>query len=222
MRRDAGNHPIRCTSQRGNKLMEAIEMKLTKRSPLIRKLCLPPLLAVVAIVAGCASPARIEQMQVTPSMATRAAAAGSALKENLALKDVTGGKETNPMWVSNVSSADFERALEASLSAAGMLSANRQSSKYTLTTHLLKLDQPFMGASMTVTATVQYSVVERATGKEVFARTLATPFTAEFSSAFIGSERLKLANEGAARMNIQQLIDGLVAMRVDEVVLRKP
>lgn len=177
---------------------------------------------VSLMLAGCATPARIEQMQTGPSAAARAVLVTPALKEGVAIKDVTGGRETNPMWVSNVASSDFERALEASLRNAGLLAANRQGSKYTLTAHMLKLDQPFMGASMTVTATVQYSLVDRASGKEMFARTLATPFTAEFSAAFLGTERLKLANEGAARTNIQQLIDALMAARLDSVELQKP
>lgn len=169
---------------------------------------------VTLTLVGCASPARVEEMQVNNSLATRTAASGSKFKEGIAIKDVTGGKETNPMWVSNVSSADFSRALEASLKDAGLLSPNNQGSKYVLVAHLQKLDQPLMGASMTVTATVQYSVVDRATNAEVFSRTVALPFTAAWNAAFAGSERLKLANEGAIRVNIEELIKALVAVKV--------
>lgn len=179
-------------------------------------------LLVVAFLAGCAAPARIEQMQVDPPMATRSAVESSPLRGNLGIKDVSGGKETNPLWISNVGSAEFERALEGSLRSAGLLSANRQGSKFALTAHLMKLDQPMFGASFTVTATVQYVVVERATGKEVLNRTLTTPYTAAFSDAFIGSERLKLANEGAIRSNISALIDALLAVKVSGLDLELP
>jgi hypothetical protein len=37
----------------------------------------------------------------------------------------------------------------------------------------------------------------------------ATTYTAKFSDAFIALERLKLANEGAGRENITELIDRL-------------
>lgn len=158
-------------------------------------------------------------MKVDPSLAVRTAIANSPLKENVAIKDVTGGKETNPMWVSNVGSPEFERALEDSLRNAGLLSSNRQAGKFTLTAHLLKLDQPMFGASFTVTATVQYALVERATGKEVLARTVSTPYTAAFSDAFMGAERLKLANEGAIRSNIAALIDALTAIKVASLAL---
>lgn len=48
------------------------------------------------------------------------------LRNKLAIKDVTGGTETNPMWVSKVSSSDFEKALEASLKSAGSLPTVRR------------------------------------------------------------------------------------------------
>lgn len=170
--------------------------------------------ALALTLVGCAAPARVDQMQTNSSLAARTAAANSPMKEAITVKDVTGGKETNPMWVSNVSSADFSRALEASLKDAGLLSANNQASKFMLVAHMQKLDQPMFGASMTVTATVQYSLIERATNKEVLARTVAMPYTAAWNDAFMGSERLKLANEGAIRVNIQQLIDTLLAAKV--------
>lgn len=171
-------------------------------------------ISIALFLSGCATPARVDQMQVNSTLATRTAAANSPLKESIAVKDVTGGKETNPMWISNVSSSDFSRALEASLKDSGLLSNNNQGSKYTLVAHLQKLDQPLFGASMTVTATVQYSLVERQTGKEVFARTVSMPYTAAWNDAFLGAERLKLANEGAIRVNIQQLIDALLAEKI--------
>jgi|SRR6218665_2333706 len=171
-------------------------------------------LCLTLALIGCAAPARVEQMQTNTNMATRTAVDKSPMREAVAIRDVTGGKDTNPMWVSNVSSSDFERALELSLKDAGLLAANKHGSKYVLVAHLSKLDQPFAGASMTVTATVRYILVDRLTNKEVLEKTLATPYTAAWNEAFLGTERLKLANEGAVRANIQQLIDALVALKV--------
>jgi len=76
------------------------------------------------------------------------------------------------------------------------------------------LDQPFFGASLTVTATVKYTLIDRASGKAVYERVLATPYTAAFSDAFMAMERLKLANEGAMRANISRLIEDLIALKV--------
>jgi hypothetical protein len=110
-------------------------------------------------------------MRVDSSLATRAAIESSALKANVAIKDVTGGTETNPMWTSKVSSQDFEQALETSLREAGLLSAGRPMGKFQLQAHMQKLDQPLMGASMTVTSTVQYTLIDRTSGKEIASRT---------------------------------------------------
>jgi hypothetical protein len=54
----------------------------------------------------------------------------------------------------------------------------------------------------------------------VFARTIATPYTAKANDAFLAVERLKLANEGAIRTNIARLIEELMALRIDGVALR--
>ncbi len=172
-----------------------------------------PVCAAALVLAGCAAPARVEQMQVDTSLALRTTLATSALKGNIAVKDVTGGRDTNPMWVSNVSSSDFERALEASLRDAGLLSGGKPLGQYQLVAHLLKLDQPFAGASMTVTSTVQYTLIDRASNKDVLSRTVTAPYTAAWNAAFAGVERLKLANEGSMRENIRQLIDLLVAFK---------
>lgn len=171
-------------------------------------------LAIAVLLAGCAAPARVDQMTAAPPAASAGVPAASPLRNNIAIKDVTGGQDTNPLWVSNVGSAEFDRALEASLRGAGLLAATRQDGRYQLTAHLQKLDQPMFGASMTVTATVNYTLTERATGKVVFERALATPYTAAWNAAFIGSERLKLANEGAIRTNIQRLIEALAGLQV--------
>ena len=176
-------------------------------------------LAFAACLAGCAGPARVEQMQVDTSLSARTAVANSALKDNVAIKDVTGGSDTNPLWISKVSSTEFERALETSLRSAGLL-AGRQAGTHLLTAHMVRLDQPMFGASMTVTASVEYTLVERASGKTVYSHLVAVPYTAGWSDAFLGAERLKLANEGAMRENLRALIADLVALKVGPVSVK--
>lgn len=170
-------------------------------------------LAFVILIAGCASPARVDQMTASGGL-SRTVPKDSPLKGSIGIKDVTGGRETNPMWVSSVSSADFERALEDSLRSAGLLNPVRSSGRLQLIADLVRLDQPMFGFDMTVTATVRYSIVERSTGKEIFSRLIPTPFTATMSDAFVGTTRLKLANEGTIKKNIEALIDELVKLQI--------
>lgn len=174
-------------------------------------------IAIAILLTGCAAPARIDQMTATVSPVQRVQQ--TPLRVNVAVRDVTGGKETNPMWVSNVGSSEFEQALEASLRDAGLLAPGKQAGKYMLVAHLENLEQPFGGFDMTVTATVSYSLVERATGKEVLNRRVSLPYTASFNSAFVGTERLRIANEGAVKVNIAKLIDELFALKIDQVAM---
>ena len=181
----------------------------------ILQVLIPVVFAVV--LTGCAAPARVEQMTAAVSSQQRIAA--TPLRQNIAVSDVTGGKETNPMWMSNVGNSEFEHALEASMRDAGLLAAGKQAGKYTLVAHLESVDQPMAGFNMTVTVTVSYSLVERATGKEILNRRVSLPYTASMTDAFAGTERLRIANEGAVRVNITKLIDELFALKVDQVAM---
>jgi hypothetical protein len=160
-------------------------------------------------LAGCATPARVDSMRVSGTPSQRIAP--SPFRGNLAIGDVIGGKETNPLWTSQVGSVEFERALEASLGDLGLL-APRQGGRFVLNSALEKTEQPLFGVSFTVTSTVHYAITERATGKLLLDKSLTTPYTAEFSDALLGVERLRLANEGSIRENISRFIkelDGL-------------
>jgi len=177
-----------------------------------QKLALSLALACIALISGCATPARVDQMAASGQPAQRVAE--TALRNNISIKDVTGGKETNPMWTSNVGGGEFTLALEQSLRNVGLLAANREAGRFTLTSHLQSLDQPMFGFDMTVTASVNYIVVERATGKEVFQKTVVLPYTAKMGDSMMGVERLKLANEGAIRVNISQFIDDILLLKI--------
>ena len=71
-----------------------------------------------------------------------------------------------------------------------------------------------MGFDMTVGSTVRYSLIETQTRKEVYARVIQINYTAKMSDAFIGSQRLKLANEGSVKTNIEALVNDLIALKL--------
>lgn len=163
-------------------------------------------LAFSAVLAGCSAPSRIDQMTVAPQASATYA---EALRQNIAIKDVTGGRETNPLLTSQVESADLERALESSLKGAGLLQPDRAAGRYTLTAHIQALDQRAPFVSVTVTVTILYFLVERSTAKTVWERTLVTTATASGSDAPVGAVRVMVANEGAVRNNIAALLEAL-------------
>ncbi|MFT4793120.1 MAG: hypothetical protein ACJAVR_000039 [Paracoccaceae bacterium] len=151
---------------------------------------------VAATLSACASGARPVAMisGTTPGMAD--------IRDEFVVASVTGGEETSPMWVSKVSSDDFKQALIASLQRAG---AYDPSSGLKISAELISLEQPLLGISMTVTPTVDYTIVDAA-GATVLSERVVSPFTAQFSDSFLAVERLRLANEGAIRENIRQFL----------------
>lgn len=168
---------------------------------------------VASILVGCATPSSVDQMTSRQApLLTQPQSA--ALKRSVVVQDVTGGRETSPMWTSQVSSDAFRRALEDSLRNAGILGGGG-GLKFRLTADLLRVDQPMFGASMTVSSQVRYSLVEIATGKEIYGRVIDASYTAAWNAAFLGVERLKIANEGSIRENIESLLRDLVSLKVN-------
>lgn len=172
----------------------------------------PALLLTSALLVGCASPAAIDKMTVKPSATP--SLPNAQLKENVTVQSVSGGKSTNPLWVSKVGNDAFKQSLEDSLRPAMLLSPAAQTSKYALDAKLLSLDQPLAGLDMQVTAAVEYTLTERSTQKVIYSKIISTPYTATFSDSAIGFIRIKLANEGAIHENIRTVIEALNKLKL--------
>ncbi|GAB5503834.1 hypothetical protein [Pyruvatibacter sp.] len=164
-------------------------------------------LALVASLslAACAAGARSTSM-VAPIDASTRAASDSVLFQSIKVNSVSGGEETNPMWTSEVSSGAFREALTSSLRSSDML--DQTDGGLSLNAHIRDLKQPLVGFSFTVTAVVDYNV-STPDGQRAFSEVIRTPFTAGVSDAFLGVERLRIANEGAIKENIKAFITRL-------------
>ena len=150
---------------------------------------------------ACASGATTGAMTV-PLSPDQIIADNSSVKGAIAIGTVSGGDETNPLWKSEVSNANFKTALENSFALATLKAKDKP--LYTLNAKLVSLQQPFAGFDMTVTSTVQYALLPTGKSDPVMNDTVATPYTAKFGDALVGVERLRLANEGAMRENIKE------------------
>jgi hypothetical protein len=167
------------------------------------------MLSVGFLLSACASGARPGAMTVAVAP-DRLVDESSPAHNALSVGTVSGGSETNPLWKSNVSDADFRQALEQSLALHALLA--REARRYVVNTQLLGLDQPFAGFDLTVTASVHYTLLSTADQSVKLDQTVTTPFTANFSDAFVAVERLRIANEGAMRENIKAFITQLIAV----------
>jgi hypothetical protein len=165
--------------------------------------------ALALLVGGCAAASNPGAMMV-PVSETTIIGKDSALRQSVSLGTIGGGKETSPLWKSNISNEDFAEALRQSLAAHAML-AGEAGGAYTLTAELTEVKQPLVGFDMTVTTAVKYTLTNAKTGETVFSEVITTPYTAKMSDAFVGTKRLQLANEGSARENIGELIRRMIA-----------
>jgi hypothetical protein len=174
-----------------------------RSAPMIRNLLL--VLSLLSL-AACASPAERANMSVTPTSLVQPS--DPSLVGGIAIGTIDGGQETNPLWTSEVSSEDFRGALSDSLRNHGLL-AEGKPPRYLLNGHLLGLQQPLVGLSMTVSSNVNYELIDAATIEPVHGESVGAKYTAQFSDAFAGIKRLRLANEGAIRENIKEYLDRL-------------
>ena len=62
---------------------------------------------------------------------------------------------------------------------------------------------------------MEYTLVEVATNKVILREVIRAPFTAGVGDAFAGVKRLRLANEGSARANIESFLKRLSALKLD-------
>ncbi len=165
------------------------------------------LAAAVLSLAACASASKPGAMvaELTDSTIIRD---DSTLRNAFNVGTVTGGKKTNPLWVSKVSSEDFAEALRQSLTSHAMLSSS--TGKFVVDAELLEVKQPLAGFNLTVKSTVKYKVSEVATSIVVLEETVTNEHTAKMGEAFVAAQRLRLANEGSMKGNIAQFIETLV------------
>jgi len=160
--------------------------------------------AVVALaLVGCASPASHQGMSI--SSIEVPIKASEKLKGQIYIRKVSGGQDTNPIWISQVDSPTFKTALESSLASMGYRS-NSPDAKYRVDADLQDLNQPGFGLTFNVQSTVSYTV---ATGGASSSVPITATGTATVSDAFLGVERMKIANERSIKENIKAFIERL-------------
>ena len=158
------------------------------------------IIVVASLLTGCATASKPDAMVAEPVAIAHASSSDVSVV-------VSGGKETSKMGASQISDDGFAQALRDSITKSGLFKAVTDSGgRYKLSAFIGKVDQPMMGFSMTVKMEVSYTLVDTKSGKTVWAKNIASEHTAKPSEAFAGVTRLRLANEGAAKDNIQQAL----------------
>lgn len=164
------------------------------------------LLPVLAACVSCATGAGARAM-VSLDALPASCPSGQALREAVALGSVTGGEETSALGSSKVSDANLARAVSLTLEHHDLLGG--VDAPYRLDVQLVELAQPAHGFTMEVSAFVRYRLVDTADGALLFDDVIASSCTREYEDAWVGSERLRLASEGAVQANLTALLEAL-------------
>jgi hypothetical protein len=130
---------------------------------------------------------------------------------------VSGGKETSSVRSSQISDKDFTQALRESIEKAGLFAQAVEASggTYRLEAYIGELTQPFIGFDMSVTMEVTYTLTDTRSQQIVLKKPISVTHTATTRDSMIGVKRLQLANEAAARKNIEQAITEMSKLKLD-------
>jgi hypothetical protein len=176
--------------------------------------------AVVAfLLGGCASGATAQGMTV--KAADIPGSPSPQVAKSVAVTQVVGGEATDALGTSQIDNPEFKKALVRSLRAAGLLSADAHP-KYVVSADIMFVKQPYFGVDMTVTSRIRYTLKEASTGAVVFSEEVVARFTATMGDSLVGTQRLRLANEGSARKSIAALIAKLNASGKAAAVVPAP
>ena len=157
------------------------------------------LVAVAAVMSGCATPATFEGMVPGDYDTARKHAKSVSVQ-------VSGGQETNAAWKSQISDEAFAKALVEAITKSQTFSqvVQGKGGNYQLLVSIIGMEQPTFGMDMTVKMEAGWTLKNAATGQVVWQQAIKSQHTATPGDAFVGTTRLRLANEGAAKNNIKQ------------------
>ena len=124
----------------------------------------------------------------------------------VSISESIGGRETNPLWTSQVSNSAFTEALSNALAQSGIFQAviKGGGADYILDVTILEYDQPWIGIDIDIRMKTKWELADAKTLVPVWSETFETTYRAKLSDAFIAAERLQKANEGSVRTNIKE------------------
>jgi hypothetical protein len=176
-------------------------------APMIR------LLVAMLLLAGlgaCATPASYTSMIAELASADLGPGPAPSYRGAITVAPVSIGNDTSAPWRSQIGSAEFQEALVRTLMLANL--ANTQNGRFRLEATLLRLERPYAGFAMTVTASVAYRLTDTASGAVVYQDTRTSIGTASLNDAVLNVNRLRIADERALRANLRKLIEDLYAL----------
>lgn len=160
-------------------------------------------LAAASLLTACAS-TDAQPGAMAPTATAPAAGPSDPGYQAVTVGAVTGGRGEVSFWTGpDVSSTEFKTALQTGLQSQGLFTA--ETPKYEVQA-AVRLDKPMMGFTLTTSSTVNYTVRSVGDGRVVLQESITAPGSATTGDAFIGSERLRIANERSLKENIGRFV----------------
>jgi secreted trypsin-like serine protease len=155
-----------------------------------------------SLLGGCASAARPEAISTTLVMPAHQSTADVSVT-------VVGGN------AAEISNDAFVRALGDSIERSGIFAkVSPSGARYQLKARIGSVDHPAAGVSFTVKMDVSYTLIDRQTSTAVWTQTIPSEHTAHLSDAMLAATRLRRAEEGAAKANIEQALTQIATLNL--------
>lgn len=171
-------------------------------------------LTLAAALSACTTGARRGALTAPLTEATLIDSA-HPLFQAVVVGAVTGGRTTDLVGASQISSVDFRRALQTSLDVRAMFADEDpvapQDARFLLEATIEQVEREILDINVDVTTVILYELTDIDTGAVLFVRRVRATYEAPFTDSFIRSERFRLANEGSGQANISAFLDALAA-----------
>ena len=129
--------------------------------------------------------------------------------------EVSGGRPTSSTDVPQISNEDFTwRCDVRSNRAARSRGRPQPPADYRLIAYIGQLDSPMMGMTVRVDMEVGYQLIEVAANRPVWRKSIKTQYTVPSDKAYAFVDRVRIGNEAAARMNIEQMLSEVAALKL--------
>jgi hypothetical protein len=162
---------------------------------------------VVSQLAGCASAAKSTAMMAEDVEVQHRHPYSVQVK-------VSGGHDTGALDATQISNEAFMEALVESIETSKLFAEIKEEgdADYLLHVTLLDLEQPTFGTSMKVSMEAAWVLIDRGNDETIWKKGISSQYTAGAFDAFAGVTRIRLATEGAARVNIKMGIGALSSL----------
>jgi len=151
---------------------------------------------VLALLVSCATPATFQGMVSDRYDIARQHPASVSVS-------TSGGRETSATGKTQISNAEFTKALTESIDKSRVFSRVLPSGgAYLLQVVIVSLEQPTFGGTFTVKMEAGWTL-KRSDGTVVWQEAIRSIHTVSVEEQLMGIARLRVATEGAARENIK-------------------